>query len=111
MEIIGVLEQKIAVLADIAKQLKQENDALKCVNTQLNEDISRLKAENEDLKVESAKSAEECAQLNARIESLEGSLLQENSKIEVLSQEKELAKVALDDLITIIDSLVEREKQ
>lgn len=85
MEVLGVLEKKLADLVELAKRLKDKSEQLQEKNTAL---------------------AQENVQLHERIETLETSLL--NDK-EELYQEKELTKLVVDGLIKSIDSLVENE--
>jgi regulator of replication initiation timing len=83
MEALNVLEKKIASLVDVIKELKTEN----------------------------ARLIEENTQLAIKLESIEGSILSDTKRIEELDREKALTKMAVDDLIRNIDSLVKGEKQ
>lgn len=83
MEALNVLEKKIASLIDVIKELKTEN----------------------------ARLIEENTQLAIKLESIEGSILSDTKRIEELDREKALTKMAVDDLIRNIDSLVKGEKQ
>lgn len=78
MEIIKVLEKKIASLVELVKELKTENAQL----------------------------AEENAQLAAKLSMLEASLLQDSQQLDDLKSKEKQAKVMVDSLIKSIDSLV-----
>lgn len=81
MEILAVLEEKIASLIELVKELKAEN----------------------------AKLAEENAQLLAKIEMLETSLTNDVRRLEELNIEKALTKDAVSSLISSINELVETQ--
>ncbi len=93
MEMLGLLEKKLAELVEHAKRLKEQNDELRKQFEQLAQENARLIQDN--------------ALLQGRIEVLELSLLKDK---EELSQEKELTKMVVDGLIKSIDSLVEQEQ-
>ncbi|MFZ5954487.1 MAG: hypothetical protein ACOYT8_05315 [Candidatus Dependentiae bacterium] len=81
MEILAVLEEKIASLIELVKELKAEN----------------------------AKLAEENAQLLAKMEMLESSLTNDVRRLEELNIEKALTKDAVSSLISSINELVETQ--
>lgn len=81
MEILAVLEEKIASLIELVKELKAEN----------------------------AKLAEDNAQLLAKIEMLESSLTNDVRRLEELNIEKALTKDAVNSLIISINELVETQ--
>ena len=82
MEIFKKLEQKIASLVDLVKDLKTEN----------------------------AKLAEENAQLTAKLELLEHNLDNDVKRIDKLKEEKESTKLIVNDLIKNIELLVENQR-
>jgi uncharacterized coiled-coil DUF342 family protein len=104
MDALRVLEHKITALAALVKDMKSQNEQLHAEN-------ARLLAESVDLKAENARLAEEAGQLSAKLETMEGSMLMGFEQLNVMSKEKELTKVVVDDLIRSIDSLVKRENQ
>jgi len=79
MNILKVLEGKVAELVKKIKELEAAN--------------GKLIAEN--------------MQLTAKLETMENSMLSDIQRIEELDQEKALTKMVVDDLIKSIDSLVE----
>jgi regulator of replication initiation timing len=81
MDALKLLEEKLVSLAELIKVLKTEN----------------------------AKLAEENAQLAAKLLVLQNSLQDDSEKIDAYKHEKELALLAVDDLIKSIDSLVESQ--
>lgn len=81
VEILAVLEEKIASLIELVKELKVEN----------------------------AKLAEDNSQLLAKVELLETSLTTDVRRIEELSLEKALTKDAVTSLICSITELVETQ--
>lgn len=83
MEVLNVLEKKIAGLIELIKELKAEN----------------------------AKLAEQNAQLKQQLEVLENSVLSRHQNLEELGQERALTKLMVDDLIKNIDLLIEQEPQ
>jgi len=82
MEIFKKLEEKIASLVDLVKDLKTEN----------------------------AKLAEENAQLTAKLELLEHNLNNDVKRIDKLKEEKESTKLIVNDLIKNIELLVENQR-
>ncbi len=83
MEVLNVLEKKIAGLIELIKELRVENAALAQSNVQLGEDNALLKDQ---------------------VEKLQASLLER-------PQELALTKEAVDDLIKNIDFLIEQEQE
>jgi len=79
MDLLKVLEEKVAGLVRRIKELEAEN--------------VKLSAEN--------------VQLTAKLETMENSMLSDIKRIEELDQEKALTRMVVDDLIKDIDSLVE----
>lgn len=80
---LTVLEEKVVLLVNTVKSLKQENADLKELNMLLQE---QLKA-------------------------LEGSLVSETKDLEELSQEKIMTKMAVDDLLKSIDELIDQKEK
>lgn len=80
---LTLLEEKVVMLVNTVKSLKQENAALKDKNSSLQD---QLKA-------------------------LEGSLVSETKDLEELSQEKILTKMAVDDLLKSIDDLIDHKEK
>jgi len=81
MDLLNILEEKIALLVHRIKELESEKAQL----------------------------IEEKEQLAAKLEAMENSMLSDIKRIEELDQEKALTKMVVDDLIKNIDSLVEGE--
>lgn len=81
MNMLDLLEKKIAGLVELVKKYKEENVQL----------------------------AEEKAELTAKIRSMESALLDDSKQMQILSKEKEETRSAVDDLISVIDLLVETE--
>lgn len=79
----AVLEQKVALLIDIIKNLKTENSRLVQENTHLNEQILTM----QEAMMTDAKNADN------------------------LSQEKAVASLVVDEIIKNIDSIINTEKQ
>ena len=86
MQVLQILEEKIAALVKVLQSLKKENEELKSA-------LAAAQKENE--------------QFAAHIEKLEGSLLSDENRLKELDEEKELTKTVVDDLIKNIDALVE----
>lgn len=82
MEILKKLEEKIANLVDLVKDIKTEN----------------------------AKLAEENAQLTAKLELLEHNIDSDVKRIDKLKEEKESTKLIVNDLIKNIELLVENQR-
>lgn len=83
MEALNILEKKIASLIELIKELKTEN----------------------------AKLAEETAQLLAQLKGIEGTATSDAKQVDELNQEKTFTKLAVDELISSIDLLIESENQ
>lgn len=83
MEVLNVLEKKIANLIELIKSLRAERELLVAQNVQLKE----------------------------QLDTLENSLLTRNKHVEERSHEIELTKIVVDDLIKSIDLLVEQEQR
>ena len=81
MNMLDLLEKKIAGLVELVKKYKEENAQL----------------------------AEEKAELTAKVRSMEAALLDDSKQMQMLSKEKEETRSAVDDLISVIDLLVETE--
>jgi len=82
MEVLHLLEKKIATLIELIKELKTEKALLVDENMELKE----------------------------KLEMLESSLLVREKNVEERSQEIVLTKMVVDDLIKSIDLLVEQEQ-
>lgn len=82
MEILNVLEKKIASLIEMIKELKAEKALL----------------------------VEENFELKQKLESFESSLLSKDKNVEERTQEIVLTKMVVDDLIKSIDLLVEEQR-
>jgi regulator of replication initiation timing len=87
METLQILEQKIAQLIALVKELQAQIKALKTENASLMQSNSELTDELEQVKT---------------------SLMADQ---EVLEEEKALAKLAVDEIIKNIDSLVSNQDQ
>lgn len=83
MEVLNVLEKKIASLIEMIKELKAEKAQL----------------------------IEENIELKQKLESFESSLLSREKHVEERNQEIVLTKMVVDDLIKSIDLLVEEQQQ
>lgn len=83
MDNFAVLEQKVAMLIDIIKNLKTEN----------------------------ARLAQENTQLNAQILIMQENMMNDAKQTEDLNQEKAVTYLVVDEIIKNIDSIIETEKQ
>ncbi len=72
----------------------------------LEDKVIRLVEAVQHFKAESLRLAEENARLRQSLDTLERSLMVESKDLEKLSEEKAMAKVAVDDLIKSIDFLI-----
>lgn len=115
MEHLSILEKKIALLIE-----NKKNDARRLQDLEAEAEISReenvrLSALLEENRLttgeEIAKLRETNAHLCAQIEKLEDTLLVRHQNVEALNQERELTKMAVDDLIKDIDSIVNNEQR
>jgi hypothetical protein len=104
MESLVILEKKLYQLLALVQDFSQKSKDLAHENEALKQIL-------EDLRFENSRFAEENAQLAARLKVIEDSLQRENAESDVLQQEKNLAKLVVDDLIKSIDALIERESQ
>lgn len=104
MESLVILEKKLYQLVALVQDFSQKNRDLAQARESLKQTL-------EDLRFENAKFAEENAQLAAQLRVIEDSLQRENTESDALQQEKNLAKLVVDDLIKSIDALIERESQ
>lgn len=124
MEVLGVLEKKIASLLDFVAKLKTENEFLRVSLEQKTQEHEKLQQQLDEtykqlstLQVEYTGFAEEVvvqkdenAALKRTIEAYEGSMLQSKTSIDEYHQEKAFTKMLVDDLINSIDTLVEQEQ-
>jgi predicted nuclease with TOPRIM domain len=111
MDILSVLEQKVASLVKLIRDLQDKSEILQVERDALLTDVAVLSARNEELKLENAKLAEENAQLLAKLDGLEGSVFESHGHIVELNKEKVLTKMVVDDLIKSINDLVGNEIQ
>jgi uncharacterized coiled-coil DUF342 family protein len=95
MESLSLLEQKIAALISSKKHDTDTIRELREELAQSNEEVARL--------------VEEVMQLKSELEQLKNTLLMGHQNVETLSEERELTKAALDNLIESISFLVEQE--
>ena len=115
MEQFGVLEKKLMMLIESKKkdavrmsELCIELEMSKEENLKMREQLASVKQSSGD---EFTRLMEENEQLRKQVEKLEDTLLVRHQSIEGLNQERELTKMAVDDLIKSIDILVEHESQ
>ena len=94
MEILQALEQKIAQLVALIKELKAANETLTQSNERLMQEIDVIASERADLQ--------------KRIDVLENSMLKGSATVE---EEKALTKMVVDDLFKSIDVLIGNEQQ
>jgi len=97
MEVLRILEEKIASLVAVIHQLKVKNEALVVESDQ-------AKGVHQELKAENALLLDENAKLNATLSKMEKSVLKGNEHMEE-------TKIVVDDLIRSIDALVANEQQ
>jgi Asp-tRNA(Asn)/Glu-tRNA(Gln) amidotransferase C subunit len=108
MEQLSVLEKKLNVLLESKRNLALEAERCKEENARLREEAEQNEAL---LREEVVKLAAENAELYAKVEKLENTLLVRHQSIEGLNQERELTKMAMEDLIKSIDMLVGTEQE
>lgn len=113
MEQFGALEKKLNLLIESKKSdtqyivdlsLELESQKQECLT--LREQLDN--AHNDLGELEAMK--EENFRLQSQIEKMEETLLARHQNIEGLNQERELTKMAVDDLIRSIDILIEPEQ-
>lgn len=97
MEVLRILEEKIASLVAVIQELKAKNEAVKI-------EVSQAKVAYQELKAENALLLEENEQLKAKLNVMESSVLKGNEHMEE-------TKIVVDDLIRSIDALVGNEHQ
>lgn len=114
MERLSVLEKKLALLIEAKKndvqriqELSLELDVQREENGKLREQVLTMQT---SLQEEVTKLCEENTLFRSQIEKLEDALMARHQSIEVLNQEREMAKMALDDLIKTLDVIVEDEQ-
>lgn len=88
-KLLGILEQKINALLESKRS-----------------DVELIKA----LKSEALRLVEENSQLRSQIDALEKTVLARHSNFEEANQERELMKMAVDELIRSIDILFEQQQ-
>jgi FtsZ-binding cell division protein ZapB len=104
MNILSVLEEKIKLLVGYIQKLQSEKSALML-------DRETLEHSNRDLIAENARLAKENIQLQEKVDEARVSSTKGNKQLETLNKERDLTKVALDELIKSIDGLVKSEAQ
>lgn len=97
MEVLSVLEKKIAGLIELIKELRTQNSELVLANSELLLAHAELTAGNAQLEHNSQV-------LKDQIEKLQASMLER-------PQELALTRAAVDDLIKNIDFLIEHEQE
>lgn len=124
MDVLGVLEKKLANLLEYVARLKSENELLtknveqknmECAELQAvahsaQSELASLKLDHTRLREECAKQQDEIIALKKNIEMFESSVMEAKTDLEDFHQEKALTKMLVDDLISSIDSLVEQEQ-
>lgn len=111
MEALQILEEKIITLVSLIQDLKSKNNLLEPKVVTLQQQSDELTIQNEQLKTENTRLSEENFKLTASLSSLEASLFNGSEAIDLLTEEKALTKMAVDDLIKSISDLVEIEQQ
>ncbi len=110
MEQLGVLEKKLMLLIESKKQDVQRIADLASEVDQLKEEKVVLSDQFAQEKEMVLHFQEENTSLRSQIEKLEDTLLVRHQNVEGLNQERELTKMAVDDLIKSIDVLFEAEQ-
>jgi uncharacterized coiled-coil DUF342 family protein len=104
MEAVIILEEKVKTLIAMAKNIKEQHNALQSKYDSLKNEFTQLKAENDIL-------FEGNAQLTFQLNAIEKSMFKETGHVQELTEERSITRSALDDLIKSIDSIVENENQ
>ena len=104
MEAVIVLEEKINALIAMAKNTKEQHNALQSKYDSLKAEFAELKTENDML-------FEGNAQLTFQLNAIEKSVQKETGHVQELTEERSMTRSALDELIKSIDSIVENENQ
>ncbi len=105
MDALQLLEQKISSLIAVVDKLKKEND-------KLIDELAMSKNYQNGIKADNERLSRENTQLCERNKALESQMNEEMNQINVLNEEKELTKLAVDDLLKqlkSIDFLVEKQ--
>jgi len=124
MDVLGVLEKKLAHLLEYTARLKSENELLaknieqkniECGELQsiaqsAQSELASLRLDHTKLREECVKQHDEIITLKKNIEMFESSVMEAKTDLEDFHQEKALTKMLVDDLISNIDSLVEQEQ-
>lgn len=110
MEQLGVLEKKLVSLIESKKQDVQRIADLTAQVDQLKEEKALLNGQLTQEKESGLRLYEENTSLRTQVEKLEDALLVRHQSVEGLNQERELTKMAVDDLIKSIDILIEAEQ-
>ena len=90
MEVLHVLEEKVAQLVQVKKQDNERIEQLKREKLALQEEIKRLVGE---------------------VQRMESTLLASTKSSKDLDDEREMTRMAVDDLIQNIDALLNKELQ
>jgi chromosome segregation ATPase len=109
MEQFSILEKKLMALIEIKKQDTQRITDLTLELERSRDERRSLEERSTVLQQELVNAHEEITLLRAQTEKLEEGLLARHQNIEGLHQERELTKMAVDDLIKSIDVLIEAE--
>lgn len=104
MEVVLILEEKVKALIARIKNMKEQHDIQQSKYDSLKNEFDVLEAENDKL-------AECNAQLTFQLNTIEKSILKETGHVQELTEERSMTRLALDDLIKSIDSIVENENQ
>lgn len=104
MEVLGVLEQKVVLLADFVEKLHKQNDELRAK-------VEALQKETAELRAENAHFVEENTHLSTKLQELLLTVDVENKRLSELDSERDYAKQVVDELIQTIENLVDKENQ
>lgn len=114
MERLGILEKKLGLLIESKKHDAERIGELSMQLEEQKEEGLKLLLELELLKTSTlddvTRVQEENLALKSQVEQLENTLLVRHQNMEGLNQERELTKMAVDDLIKSIDTLIEAEQ-